>query len=361
MKRALLAGLVTLAACIGARPPLPLLADVDRARGVTSQESALAPEAFAEADAIRARASADYQAGEDVSASLEAEQAIAAYQRARMVARRARATTELTHAEGELATKTDELRSLEDARRAADRDGEELVKRVAIAREMRAPAPSGPADAKREVARRQAARALSTQARLLCGAAKLLGAPAHDLDDAAQKLDDLDKRLEQTQKAVPIDTAAALRTTCLSLLTQARHAARTSASSATTATDVLFSELSAAGLSPTRDERGVVVTLHDAFQGRALAPAAAPKVESLGRVAAAHADLAVQVVVHDAFPQPAGDDRAKSAAAALAKGGAKPDRIATFMAGTRAPIADPNDPRVRTRNARLEIVFVTQN
>ena len=352
---------LVLLACVGPRPPLPLLGDVDRARGATNADRALAPEAFAEADGIRARANADYAAGDDVSASLEAERAIAAYQRARMVARTARATSDLATAESELARKTDELHSLEAARKAAERDGDELGKRLAIAREMHAPASIGPADAKREAARLQASRALATQARLLCGAAKLLGAPAHDLEEASHELDDLDKRLEQPHKPAPIDTAAALRSTCLSLLTAARHAARASASAATTATDVLLSELSAAGLSPVRDERGVVVTLHDAFHGRALTPAAESRLESLGRVAAAHADVAVQVVVHDATPQPAGDERAKAAAAALAKGGAKPDRIATAMAGTRAPIVDPNDARVRARNARLEVVFVTEN
>lgn len=359
MRRLVLLSALVVAACSGARPPLPLLGDVDRARETTAQSSKLAPDAIAAADAERARARADYAAGEDISASLHAERALAAYQRARMVARRSLATTDLAAAESDVTRKTDELHALEAARKAAERDGEELAKRLAIAREMRAPATSGPADAKREAARRRASRALAMQARLLCGAAKLLGAPAHDLDDEAQKLDALDKRVEQTSGRAPIDEAAGARAACLSLLTRARHAARTSASSATTATDVLLSELSAAGMSPARDERGVVVTLRDAFHGRVLAPAAATHLEALGRVAAAHADLAVQAVVHDAAPQPAGDDRAKAAAAALAKGGAKPDRIETFMAGTRAPVVDPSDARTRGRNARLEIVFVT--
>jgi len=360
MRRLVLATTIALVSC-GARPPLPLMPEIDRARSTVAQSADLAPQAMAEADAERDRARADYENGEDISASLHAERAIAAYQRARMVARASRATTDLAHAESELASKTDELRSLQAARKAAERDGEELAKKLAIAREMHEPAPSGPADAKREAARRQASRALVTQARLLCGAARLLGAPAQNVDDEDKKLDALDKRVDATTGRAPIDETASARTTCLSLLTQARHAARTSASAATTATDVLLSELSAAGLSPARDERGVVVTLRDAFRGRALAPDAETHLEALGRVAAAHADLAVQVVVHDATPQPPGDDRAKLASAALVKGGAKTDKIQTFMAGTRAPVVDPNDARNRARNARLEVVFVTGN
>jgi flagellar motor protein MotB len=353
---------LAVAGCTVPPLPLPVMADVDRARGATMQERAFAPQAFDEADAEGERARETHAAGDDAAAALHAERAIAAYQRARMVARSARATADLARAEGELASKTAELRSLENARKAAERDGEELAKRLAIAREMHAPAPAGPADAKREVARRQASRTLATQARLLCGAAKLLGAQARDLDEANRRIDALDKRLEQTRRPAPIDEAASVRTACLSVLTRTRHAARASASAATTATDVLLSELSAAGMSPSRDERGVVVTLRGAFAGaRALTPAAQTRLEALGRVAAAHADLAVQVVVHDASPQPHGDDRAKAAAAALVKGGAKPDRVATFMAGTRVPVVDPADARNRARNARLEIVFVTGN
>jgi len=298
MTRRLALTVVLLASCIGPRPVLPLLADVDRARGVSSEEMTLAPQAFAEADAERARANADYAAHEDISASLHAERAIAAYQRARMVARSARATTELAHAESDLAQKTDELHSLEAARKAAEREGEELEKRILVAREMRAPASSGAGDAQREAARLQASRALVMQARLLCGAAKLVSAsPVVGLDVAVAQLEALDRRLEQNPKPVPIDDAAKVRTTCLSLLTQVRRVAQSS-----TTADVLLTELSAAALSPTRDERGVVVTLRDAFRGAQVVSEAASKLEALGRVAAAHADLAVQVVVHDASP-----------------------------------------------------------
>ena len=348
-------GLALLASgCAGSRPPLPQMAELERVRALSSEEGALAPQAFAEADAERARAQAEKTAHDDIAASIFAERAVAAYQRARIVARSARATTDVAHAESDMVQKTDELAALQAAEKAAAREGEELEKRILIAREMHAPAPSGPADAQREQARLQAARALVEQARLLCGAAKLVAPQTAGLDAAMAQVDAMDKRLEQPPKTTPIDDAAKVRTTCLGLLTQARRVTQ-----ATTSTDVLLSELSAAGASPIRDERGIVITLREAFRGAQLAPDAQTKLEALGRVATAHADVAVQVVVHDATPQPAGDERAKAAAAALVKGGAAPGRMATVMAGTRNPVVDPSDARNRGRNARLEVVFVT--
>ncbi len=355
MRRVLLLPVV-IVACVGARPPLPQMADIERARASTSEEQTLAPQAFAEADAERDRAKSEYAAHEDISASLHAERAMAAYQRARMVARAARATTDLAHAEAELTQKNDELHALETARKAAERDGEELEKRLLVVREMHAPAVSGAADAQREAARLSASRALTMQARLLCGAAKLVSAQSAGLDVAMQQLDALDKRLDGNPKPAPIDDAAKARTTCLSIMTQARRTAQV-----TTPTDVLLTELSAAAASPSRDERGVVVTLRDVFRGNQLAPEASTKLEAFGRVAAAHADVAVQIVVHDASPQGASDERGKAAAASLVKGGAKADKVAAIMAGTRAPVVDPNDARNRARNARLEIVFVTRD
>ncbi len=348
---------IAYALACGAPPVLPLMADVERARANTLQEADLAKQALAEADAERARAKTQNEAGDDIAASLHAERAIAAYQRARMVARAARATNDIARAEADLAQKNSELSALEAARKTAEREGEDLEKKILIAREMHAPASSGPADAQREAARLQASRALTTQARLLCGAARLIAQSAPPgLDAAVQALDALDKRLDGNPKPAPIDEAARARTTCLGLLTEARRSAL-----ATTQADVLLSELSAASASPNRDERGVIVTMREVFRGNQIAPDAEPKLEALGRVAAAHADIGVQIVTHDAVVTSGGDDRAKAAAAAVIKGGAKSDHVATFNAGTRAPIIDPSDGRNRARNARVDVVFVTKN
>jgi hypothetical protein len=126
-------------------------------------------------------------------------------------------------------------------------------------------------------------------------------------------------------------------------------------------TDELFTELSAAGsYGPNTDERGVVVALRNAYRGAQLTDEAAHRLAELGRVAAAHPSFGVQVVVHDATPQPVDTDaqKAKAAVRALVEAGAKASSVAQELAGTRAPVADPTDPRVRSRNERLEIVFV---
>jgi hypothetical protein len=79
-------------------------------------------------------------------------------------------------------------------------------------------------------------------------------------------------------------------------------------------------------------------------------------------VAAAHPAFAVQVVLHDATPQ-SGDadaERAKAAVKALVAAGANASNVAQEPVGTGAPVADPNDSRVRGRNERLDVVFVAR-
>ncbi len=350
---------LALSACAGDRLRPPALADAAQAeRSPGAQEAKrLAPQAFAEAAAERRLADQAFADGDDVAASLHAEQAIAGYQRALMLARLARATTDLTKATAEQRSKEQELRSLTAARTDADKAGDDLQKRIAVARELRAPAPAGPADAKREAARMVAARSLAVQARLLCGAAHLVSPSLAGLEKAEHAVSDLEKKLDAHPKTAPIDDAAQARVSCLDLLT---HARRSTVAAGKTAPDALLAELSAAGMSPSRDERGVVVTLRDVFHGNAVTPQAKKQLESLGRVAAAHADVGVQVVVHEATPRAGGEARAKTAAAALVSGGAAADKVVSEDAGTRAPIVDPADTKNRGRNTRVEIVFVTR-
>src|SRR5439155_1677628 len=63
--------------------------------------------------------------------------------------------------------------------------------------------------------------------------------------------------------------------------------------------DELLSEVSAmGGLSPMRDDRGVVVTLRELFAASQLTREGRDRLVALGRVAQSHADFPVQVVVH---------------------------------------------------------------
>jgi hypothetical protein len=202
-----------------------------------------------------------------------------------------------------------------------------------------------------------AARALALEARLLCDSARLVSKDAAGLGDAEGELTRVEGRLGG--RAAPIDEAARVRARCLDVLTRARRAVGDDAG----ASDALLSELSAAGgWDPVRDERGVVVTLHDAFRGQELGGEAGKKLKELGRVAAAHPGFALQVVVHDAEPprEKDGTDarRADVAVEALVAGGATAARIKPELAGARAPLVDPRDGKQRARNERLDVVFV---
>ncbi len=339
------------------------MAEVERLRaGAGAKDAAeLAPQAFARADGERQLAKKASSDGDDTAASIYAERAIAAYSHAFVLARLARATRELTESNVALAAAKEQERQLSTSRATVEREGDELDKQLKIARETLAPAPSGPADPAREAARLVAARALATQGRLLCGAAHLLSPAVTGLVDAEKALDDLDKQLERA-KTAPIDPSARARATCLTVLTRARRAAEGSGSGQA---DALLTELSqTAGWDPARDERGVVVTIRNAFKGAAITLEAETRLKELGRVAAAHPAFAVQVVIHDASTPSAADalingKRGEATSAALVSGGATAGRVKVELAGARAPLVDPSDAARRARNARLEVVFVS--
>jgi hypothetical protein len=208
------------------------------------------------------------------------------------------------------------------------------------------------------------ARSLVMQARLLCGAARLVAPDARGLAETDEEVTKLDERLTRGARPAPIDDAAGVRVRCLDILTRARRALGDDAGAA----DTLLAELSAGGgWDPVRDERGVVVTLHDVFHATEVTSAATSRLKELGRVAAAHPGFALQVVVHDAQASPAeakgppdavDTKRADAAVQALAAGGVSMARVKTELAGTRAPLVDPNDVKSRGRNERLEVVFV---
>ncbi len=242
-----------------------------------------------------------------------------------------------------------------------DAEGDQLEKTLAVVREAQPTLPSGPADGKREGARLVAARALVAEARLLCGAARLVAPDAAGLAEVEKEASDLDAQLEAKPHPAPIDAAARVRAKCLEKLTTAR---RTSAK--TTGSDELLAEVSArGGLDPSRDERGVVVPLRDVFEGGNVAKKAEALIAELGRIAAAHADVGVQVVVHDATsPTKAEADadvkRADAVVKELVAAGAAAERVKGETAGARAPIVDPTDAAHRAMNARVDVVFVTR-
>jgi hypothetical protein len=350
-----------LGGCGSAVIQIAAIDDMERARGgpAAAEGAKLAPEAYARAEQERRIALEEHAAGDDVGAVLHAQRAIAAYGHALAVVRLARATTELADAQKTLDDATTEVQSIEGSRAQLEREAAELDERVRLSRERLLPAASAPATGEREAARLVAARSLAVEGRLLCDAARLVAADATGLVEADAELGKLEGRLTAGPRPAPIDEAARVRARCLDVLTRARRASGDDAG----ASDALLSELSASGgWDPARDERGVVVTLHDAFRGAELAVEATTRLKDLGRVAAAHPGFALQVVVHDAVPARPKEDadsrRAGAAVQALVSGGATAGRIKPELAGTRAPLVDPGDARQRPRNERLDVVFV---
>jgi flagellar motor protein MotB len=277
-----------------------------------------------------------------------------------VVARLAKATIELADATKSLDDLKTREQALEASRDSVQREADQLEQHVRAARERLLPAASGAADAERDAARMVAARSLGMQARLLCGAARLVASGAPDLGDADRQVAKLEERLAKGAHPAPIDDAGAARVRCLDALTHARRSLGDDASSA----DGLLAELSASGgWDPIRDERGVVVTLHEAFRGTELSGDGSTRLKDLGRVAASHSAFAIQVVLHDARPAPSNDTtdskRADAAVQALVDGGASLARIKAEQAGTRCPLVDPSDAAGRPRNERVDIVFVS--
>lgn len=357
-----------LVACGGARTTIPKVADAERTRaGLTGKDAqTLAPQAFAIADQELKLAREAEAKGDAVGAELHAERAVAAYAGAVALARLARATEAEAAAKEALGHAADLATRYTAQRKAIDREAEDLEKQLRIARETQQPPASGGADPERERARLVATHALVTQARLLCSAARLVSASAPGLAEAESAVSGLEKQLETGRGAAPIDPAARARAACLGSLTKARRASTTEADQ----TDALLTELSQAGasgpkleLAPTRDERGVVVTLRGIWSGASLTSEGLGTLKDLGRVAAAHPTFGVQVVLHDATPPSAAESatnkqRGESAIKALAEGGAGAAKVKVEQAGARAPVVDPQDTKRRERNARVEIVFV---
>lgn len=326
----------------------------------------LAPQVTGEADAALKDAVDAERAGDTLGAQLHGERAVASYSRAIALARLARATEEADAARAAL----DRAQKIADTHRAARAhlatEGDELEKKIVIAKNVHLPQASDRTDPSREKARLEAASALAMHARLLCGAARLVRPAAAEGAQTLAEVDALDKAIAAHRPSAAagslVDEGMRLRARCLARITEARRDARVDGTRA----DTLLGELGAAAqgaeAAPRRDERGVVVTLRNAFQGSSLVPAAGKQVEAWGRVARAHGPMALQVVIHASGPASAEErerdaQRAAAIVHTLTSAGAAAEHVSTELAGARAPVVPSADGR-HPRNARVEIVFV---
>jgi len=350
--------LLSLACASTPRPRVLLSLDATEASPAVTQARGQAPQAFARAQALRHDAEQAHQSGDPAAAQILGEQAMAAFQRAVTLASVTRAEQRVGAAELGVARVTAALAQAAEVQRQLDADTGALELRLKVAREtLPLPVSGPPASPQRELARREAARALVAQARLLCSAARLLEPQRATLEPAFQKLADLEKLLASNAQT-PIDDASAARNTCLTELTATRRA-HTQANPADPANDLLLKELSDASLTPSRDDRGVVVTLEAPFEkDDRLTARAATRLGDLAGVAKAHPDFPLMLVLHSAAKLPDARQTARSehAASALREHGAP--RVETATAGVALPRLDPKQPGAAARNDRVEVVFV---
>jgi hypothetical protein len=359
MRGPALALALALAAC--APPPRPAILDeADRTRTTaTAKEAAmLAPQAFLAAEKLRTAAGRAYEEGDRAGSQLLAEEALAAYVHASVLARLAKAEDRLIKSLARAADVSKDVAALEEKQRRVAAEADDIELRFRVARDALPMAAAEPASADREASRLASARALSLEARLLCVATQMLGSDRPDVTAAFQALDELDADLQKTPVRAPLDTAVRLRTSCLSELTHTRRAAGNAAPESA-ATDTLLDELGRAAFEPRRDDRGIAITLHDAFRGSALTSAARDRLVALAQVGRSHPTFPILVVVHSAARGGAvsqDTERAGTVQRALTEAGAP--RVEAKAGGGALPIVPPNRAQSALRNERLEVVFV---
>lgn len=355
--RVLLSLLIALSGGCATPARLQVLTEVDRTRQAPAVASskATAPQAYARAELLRERADQAFADGDLTGAQILGEQALAAYLRATIEARLTLAEARLAEA-GLLEQKQGErLAQLTVEQQRLSAEAADLELRAKVVRDAEPLAKNEPSTPAREKARREAGRAIVTQASLLCVAARLVEPGRASLPALLSKAEELRSKLD-TAAPAPIDDATALRSDCLRELTLARRP-RVQQNPSRGESDALLAELSRADFLPFRDDRGVVVTLRGLREGGKLGATAAQKLADLGRVAKAHPDFPVLVVVHDARPGAKDDGLGTQTVDALKAAGAA--RIEARSAGSTTPVVAPDRAGAAARNERVEIVFVS--
>jgi outer membrane protein OmpA-like peptidoglycan-associated protein len=401
--RALVLGAALLALTAGACAPIPRPRVLDEADRVSEapaviEAKRIASGAWALAEKLRTEAHHAADDGHTSRAQWLAEESLAAYAEAVDASRKVKGVEREQRALVEIERNERELAEVDAEQARLGTEVEVLELRLKVARDAESPAASGAASGPREAARREAARAMRVEARLLCAAARILApkpasapaspgasaalpassaasledpsapaAIARDLTQAEAWLTELEGALdaEAERTVAPIDLATRARASCLSVLTRARRAGGATAAQAGVG-EQLLGELTAyarraGGLSAQRDERGVVVVLGQVFDRDQLRPEASLRLAELDRVARAHPSFPVAIVVHTDKPVSARDEaawQARAARVAEAFASRPTEQRIAIVAGNSLPLVDHRAPD-RAKNARVEIVFLT--
>ena len=347
-------------------PQPDVLSNVDRARESSSVQAAKrdAPTAFAAAEKLRTQAHAAFEEEDAAGAQILGERALAAYEEAVALARVVRADKQRQGVAAEVKKHEARLAELDNQHQQLAADIAALEGKVKVLRQLEPVSPSGPAGPAREKARWQAVASIHLGAQLLCSAATLLDAARRkeagykapsQLAAATKGLESLRLTIEGKPDTAPIDPAMRARAACLDALTRVRRG-NTDAKRSAGRADALLEALSNLGEgTPSRDDRGVVVTLRSAFEDDGLSASGKRAVAEIAKVAASHKQFPVMVVVH-------GDASSASRGRAIVdalRGDLGRERVAdAHLAGDAAPVVDPKGPTAQ-RNTRIDVVFVS--
>ncbi|MGZ5966270.1 MAG: hypothetical protein ACXWP4_01285 [Polyangiales bacterium] len=366
MKRALLILAFAAFSASCGRPPKPVVfAQVDAERGKAEPSREGSPVLWEKAEGLRRRAEDAFKRGDSATAELLGQHALAAYHHAVVVARLGAANVRASLAKTKVEKAVESSIADEASLKEIDADIEHLQAEIAIRREALAPAASGKTDPARDAARWVATRANLAVADSLCTGAALLAPKAKGLDDAKKILAEVQSKAESGKGEAPIDSSTRARALCLKALTNARAVV---VNGGGPAGDALLATLKDAGISASRDERGVVATLPQVPASSApfepgqakLTAAGKAQLEALGKIAKANSTFAIVVVVHSAAGTAnATRDaaRAELAKQTIAGGGADLARIGTSTPGTTLPAVEPKG-KDGAKNERVEVVFV---
>lgn len=320
----------------------------------------LAPQAYAQAEKLRRDAEAASARGDHVAAQILGEHSLAAFDHAFALTRYVKAEQRLALAEEALAKAQQELARLDEQqlKLAAEADAFEMRIKVTVDKEPLGRMP--PASPERLRARREAARALTSEARLLCMATELLEPSRAGLDEARRQVSELEAGLQQGSTRDLFLEATEARSTCLKLLTLARRPATAQAPEAGL-TDRLFVELTETQrFFAFRDDRGIVVSFRDLVgaDGK-LTSEGAELVQVLGRTAKAHPTFPLLVVAHTAQSKQDTNAEAHAQLVAQALRDAGAPNVRPHLASTAQPVVDPRLPDAAARNTRIEVVFLS--
>jgi hypothetical protein len=353
--------LLLLPACAARQLPRSLnqAQEIDASPG-TAVAAERAPQALAIARGLLANAAQLHRDGNDEEAAVVAEEAIAAYEEAFVLARAAKAESRRDVAALSLAEEVQQLAELDEAQLRAEREADAFELRARVALDQEGLADVEFLSPERARVRREAAKQLHAEASLLCLAAHLLGSQAQGLSEAEALTSAVEQDLTAGSNERDLyPRAAAVRTSCLKELSLARRP-KIQAAPDRAGTDRLLTELSATGkVFAFRDDRGVVINLRAPILASGEVTAEAQAVlDLLAQTSRQNPDYPLLVVGHSAVHAEASKAQvaAEKVAAQLTTLGAT--GVTTRATGSAQPVVDSRVAGAAAHNARVEVIFI---